>query len=112
MSRRRFSPDERAALWGAWKKGLTLSEIGRGLRRWVAQHLQRDWSPRQIAVGLQRTFPHDGSMRVSHETIYRSLFVQTRNVLKKELLGHLRRGGFMRRPRAQAERLPTIVDGV
>lgn len=78
----------------------------------MAEHLQRDWSPRQIAVGLERTFPQDDSMRVSHETIYRSLFVQARNVLKKELLGHLRRGGFMRRPRAQAGRAPSIVDGI
>ena len=82
------------------------------LRNWVAERLQRDWSPRQIAVCLERTFPHDGSMRVSHETIYRSLFVQARNVLKKELLGHLRRGGFMRRPRAQAAGHPSIVDGI
>jgi len=82
------------------------------LRNWVAKRLQRDWSPRQIAVGLERTFPHDGSMRVSHETIYRSLFVQARNVLKKELLGHLRRGGFMRRPRAQGPRQPAVVDGI
>jgi len=51
-------------------------------------------------------------MRVSHETIYRSLFVQARNVLKKELLGHLRRHGFMRRPRTQASGHPSIVDGV
>jgi IS30 family transposase len=49
---------------------------------------------------------------VSHETIYRSLFIQARNVLKKELLGHLRRGGFMRRPRAQPGHEPTIVDGI
>ena len=82
------------------------------LKNWVAERLQRDWSPRQIAVGLERTFPHDGSMRVSHETIYRSLFVQTRNVLKKELLGHLRRGGFMRRPRIQSIGQPAIVDGI
>ncbi len=82
------------------------------LRNWVAQHLQRDWSPRQIAIGLERTFPHDRSMRVSHETIYRSLFVQARNVLKKELLGHLRRGGFMRRPRAQQGAKPAVVEGI
>ena len=82
------------------------------LRSWVAEHLERDWSPRQIAIGLERTFPHDDSMRVSHETIYRSLFVQARNVLKKELLGHLRRGGFMRRPRAQLGAHPAIVDGI
>ena len=82
------------------------------LRRWVAEHLQLDWSPRQIAIGLPRSFPHDGSMRVSHETIYRSLFIQARNVLKKELLGHLRRGGFMRRPRTNLVGHPTIVDGI
>jgi len=52
-------------------------------------------------------------MRVSHETIYRSLFIQARNVLKKELLGHLRRGGFMRRPRVQAVGTrPAVVDGI
>lgn len=84
----------------------------RRLRHWVAKHLERNWSPRQIAVGLRHTFPHDASMRVSHETIYRSLFVQARNVLKKELLGHLRRGGFMRRPRAQASAQPAIVEGI
>jgi IS30 family transposase len=74
--------------------------------------LGRNWSPRQIAIGLKQTFPHDASMRVSHETIYRSLFIQARNVLKKELLGHLRRGGFMRRPRSQAAAQPTLVDGI
>ena len=84
----------------------------RRLRRLVAEHLQRDWSPRQIAIGLRRTFPHDESMRVSHETIYRSLFVQARNVLKKELLTHLRRGGFMRRPRPQVPRESVDFDGI
>lgn len=82
------------------------------LRNWVAQHLERDWSPRQIAIGLRETFPHDGSMRVSHETIYKSLFIQARNVLKKELLGHLRRGGFMRRRRNQPGAHPAIVEGI
>jgi IS30 family transposase len=84
----------------------------RRLRNWVAEHLELDWSPRQVAIGLQRTFPHDESMRVSHETIYRSLFIQARNVLKKELLGHLRRGGFMRRPRAHPGPHVAIVDGI
>ena len=51
-------------------------------------------------------------MRVSHETIYKSLFIQARNVLKKELLAHLRRGGFMRRPRTQVPAQPTIIDGI
>jgi IS30 family transposase len=84
----------------------------RRLRSWVADRLGRNWSPRQIAVGLKHTFPHDASMRVSHETIYRSLFIQARNVLKKELFGHLRRGGFMRRPRTQATGHPSIVEGI
>ena len=50
-------------------------------------------------------------MRVSHETIYRSLFIQARNVLKKELTGHLRRGGFMRRPRSHPGQ-PSVIDGI
>jgi IS30 family transposase len=83
------------------------------LRRWVARKLQQDWSPGQIAVGLRRTFPDDEQMRVSHETIYRSLFVQARGVLKQELLGHLRRGGFMRRTRqAAVVSRPSIVDAI
>lgn len=82
------------------------------LQVWVADRLRLEWSPRQIAIGLRETFPDDERMRVSHETIYRSLFIQARNVLKKELLGHLRRGGFMRRPRAQSGREPVLVDGI
>lgn len=83
------------------------------VRRWVERKLRRDWSPRQIAVGLRRAFPDDPHMRVSHETIYRTLFIQARGVLKKELQGHLRRRGFMRHPRASAPTTrPTIVDAV
>ena len=83
------------------------------LRDWVAGKLRRDWSPRQIAVGLRRAFPDDERMRVSHETIYRSLFVQARGVLKQELLGHLRQAGLMRRGRkARAVSRHSIVDGV
>ena len=81
------------------------------LRAWVAEHLGHNWSPRQIAVGLRHTFAQDASMRVSHETIYRSLFIQARNVLKKELLAHLRRGGFMRR-RRQAAAQPATIEGI
>lgn len=83
------------------------------LRRWVEGKLRRDWSPRQIAVGLGRAFPDDVSMRVSHETIYRTLFVQARGVFKKELQGHLRRGGSMRRVRGAIPVVrPTIIDAV
>src|SRR5258708_36874464 len=60
------------------------------LRQAVAGKLRLDWSPQQIAGWLKRTHPADECNQVSHETIYRSLFVQTRGVLKKELLSHLR----------------------
>ena len=83
------------------------------LRHWVATKLQHNWSPRQIAVGLRSAFPDDARMRVSHETIYRSLFVQARGVLKAELTQHLRRSGFMRRARAsRRDAQPSIIDGV
>jgi IS30 family transposase len=67
------------------------------LRQAVAGKLRLDWSPEQIAGWLKRTHPEDGCNQVSHETIYRSLFVQTRGVLKKELLRHLRSRRSMRR---------------
>lgn len=60
------------------------------LRRIVAEKLQLAWSPEQIAGWLKRCYPEDESLHVSHETIYRSLFVQSRGVLKKELMKHLR----------------------
>ena len=60
------------------------------LRRAVARKLGLNWSPEQIAGWLKRVHPGEGSYQVSHETIYRSLFVQARGVLKKELLQHLR----------------------
>ena len=66
------------------------------LQRIVAEKLRLDWSPEQIAGWLRRTFPHDETMRVSHETIYRSLFVQARGVLKRELIKHLRSHRVMR----------------
>src|SRR6202049_4158006 len=59
------------------------------LRQVVASKLRLNWSPEQIAGWLKRAHPGDECYRVSRETIYRSLFVQARGVLKKELLGHL-----------------------
>jgi len=56
------------------------------LRQSVASKLRLNWAPEQIAGWLKRTHPEDGCYQVSHETIYRSLFVQARGVLKKELL--------------------------
>ncbi len=61
------------------------------LRRAVATKLARQWSPQQISGWLRHTFPSDPEMQVSPETIYRSLFIQSRGVLKRALLGHLRR---------------------
>jgi IS30 family transposase len=69
------------------------------LRRAVSQKLKLDWSPEQIAGWLRRTFPEDATMQISHETIYKSLFVQARGVLKRELLRHLRSRRVMRKAR-------------
>ena len=65
----------------------------------VAAKLGEDWSPQQIAGWLKREFPGDETMRVSHETIYLTLFIQARGALKRELLVHLRRSRSIRRPR-------------
>ena len=65
----------------------------------VAQKLKQLWSPEQIACWLKRTYPDDENNQVSHETIYRSLYVQARGVLKKELIQHLRTQRTMRRSR-------------
>jgi IS30 family transposase len=67
------------------------------LREAVVRKLRGNWSPEQIAGWLKSAHPGDEANRVSHETIYRSLFVQARGVLKKELLGHLRSKRTIRR---------------
>ena len=69
------------------------------LARIVAQKLQLQWAPRQIAGWLKSTYPDDERYQVSHETIYKSLFIQSRGALKKELIKHLRRSRGMRRSR-------------
>jgi IS30 family transposase len=69
------------------------------LQEIVASKLILDWSPKQIAGWLKRRYPKDQSMRVSHETIYRSLFIQARGVLKQELVKHLRSQRRIRRSR-------------
>ncbi len=65
----------------------------------VADKLGEDWLPEQIAGWLKTRFPRDQTMRVSHETIYLTLFIQARGALKRELIAHLRRTRSMRRPR-------------
>jgi len=83
--------------------------------RWVvAQKLALEWSPEQIAGWLKRTYPRNEGLQVSHESIYRSLFVQTRGVLRKELIAHLRTGRNIRRPRGGTTKigLGSLVDAV
>lgn len=84
------------------------------LRKAVAFGLKHHWSPQQIAGWLKRAFPDDESMHVSHETIYRTLFIQSRGVLKAELRDHLRSRQRMRRGRSNREtanesRIPDLV---
>ncbi len=89
--------------------------VNRALSYRVARKLQQQWSPEQIAGWLKRTYPDDENARVSHETIYRTLFVQARGALKKELLQHLRSKRTMRRSRhktLKGEGLGQITDTV
>ena len=87
----------------AWKRARRAKRcrlaLNHRLQELVAGKLQLDWSPEQISAWLKMQFPDDESMRVSHETIYRTLFVQARGALKKELLGHLRGKRRIRRSR-------------
>ncbi len=69
------------------------------LRDMVEEKLQRRWSPQQIAGWLKLAFPTSPEMQVSHETIYRTLFVQSRGALRRELTRHLRTGRVIRRPK-------------
>ncbi len=77
------------------------------LCRVVARKLERSWSPEQIAGWLKRRYPDNSAWHVSHETIYRSLFVQARGVLKRELLAHLR----SRRPLRRSRHASAKADG-
>jgi len=95
-------------------KRCKLSE-NRYLARIVAAKLRALWSPEQIAGWLKHTYPRDESHHVSHETIYRTLFIQARGALKKELLEHLRRTRGMRRSRHYTQKTAIhgqIIDAV
>lgn len=70
------------------------------LARAVAQKLKKHWSPDQISGWLKQTYPNNEDYHVSHETIYKSLFIQARGALKKELIAYLRTNRKIRRPRA------------
>ena len=92
----------------AWERALRPKRcalrLNPNLRRTVASKLRLDWSPEQISAWLKLRYSDDPTMHVSHETIYHSLFVQARGVLKKELLLHLRTKRIMRKSKlASAE---------
>ena len=85
------------------------------LARKVEQKLNQLWAPEQIAGWLKRKYPNNEKRQVSHETIYKSLFIQARGALKKELMQHLRKTRAMRRSRnktLKGEGLGQITDAV
>lgn len=100
--------DEATWVRGRRPKRCKLRE-NRALAHIVAEKLRTLWSPEQIAGWLKHTYPGDESHHVSHETIYRSLFIQARGALKKELLEHLRRTRGMRRSRHYTQK--TAIHG-
>ena len=102
----------------AWSRGLRPKPCRLASHpelRWrVAQKLALQWSPKQISGWLKREFAPDQDMQVSHETIYRSLFVQARGVLKRELMAHLRTARQMRQAKGGTAKngLGQIADAV
>lgn len=92
----------------AWQRGARpkacLLALNAPLREAVSEKLRENWSPEQISRWLEIQYPHEQSLRVSHETIYRSLFLQARGALKKELVGHLRRASSVRRPKKRSSK--------
>ena len=105
--RKRYRASE--ADQGAWGRARRPGKpcrlaLSRRLQRIVAKKLSLEWSPEQISGWLKRSYPEDEEMQISHETIYRSLFVQARGVLKKELVGHLRTRRMMRRSKKASTR--------
>jgi IS30 family transposase len=87
----------------------------RRLSNIVASKLQLQWSPEQIAGWLKQTYAGDEEYQVSYETIYRTLYIQARGALKKELLAHLRRTRAMRRSRHHTQKTDNhgrIVDAI
>jgi IS30 family transposase len=95
----RATEADRQAWQSALRPKVCRLAIHRKLRKVVAGKLILDWSPEQISGWLKSQYPHDENLRVSHETIYRSLFIQARGVLKQELIQHLRTKRRIRRSR-------------
>ena len=100
----RATQADQAAWDRACRPKLCKLACNRALCQIVAKKLKLNWSPQQIAGWLKREFPGDEHNYVSHETIYRSLFVQARGVLKKELQQHLRSQRAIRRSKHASKR--------
>jgi len=93
------------AAWDRTRRPKICKLVGnRTLAHIVAGKLQMQWAPEQIAGWLKHTYPDDENYQVSHETIYRSLYIQARGALKKELVQHLRRTRVMRRSRHHTQK--------
>src|SRR5262249_11462204 len=103
--------DKRARRRGFRPKPCRLARHA-ALRSRVAQKPLVPWAPEAVSGWLKRQFPADPGMQVSHETIYRSLFIQTRGVLKKALMAHLRTTRQMRQAKGGTTKsgLGQIVD--
>ena len=115
LNKYRASQADKAAWDRAHRPKICKLVEHRLLARLVARKLQLDWSPEQIAGWLKQTYPDNENYQVSHETIYRSLYIQARGALKKELLQHLRRTRIMRRSRHHTQKTPDhgrIIDAV
>jgi transposase, IS30 family len=104
LSQYHASPSDKAAWDRAHRPKICKLVENRSLACIVARKLQLEWSPEQIAGWLKHTYPDDENYQVSHETIYRSLYIQARGALKKELLQHLRRTRGMRRSRHHTQK--------
>jgi IS30 family transposase len=112
--RRRYRPmrAERRAQQAARRPKPTKLAACPRLLEAVEVRLGWRWSPQQISARLKLDYPDDGRMRISHETIYRSLYVQSRGELRRQLAANLRTGRSTRRARGRVEMRGRIVDMV
>jgi IS30 family transposase len=115
-SKRYRAADADAATWSRARRPKECKlATKRRLQQCVAFKLGQNWSPEQITGWLRQRYPDDEGMRISHETIYRSLFIQARGVLKKELQAHLRTRRKMRRSKkasTEGQQRGQIIDAV
>ena len=115
LNKYRASQADKAAWDRAYRPKICKLVEHRSLAYIVARKLKLQWSPEQISGWLKQTYPDNENCQVSHETIYRSLYIQARGALKKELLQHLKRTRIMRRSRHHTQKTPDhgrIIDAV